>query len=129
MEGFICLMAYSRKRIDESYINTIEKQIARAYTEAMKQYLSSGDTDLERFVQRYSDRKNILAPARHTMNMLLKRKISINDVAEFMDIDFNALSKDESDMLKDEILMAINNPLETIGQDNFDELLRGFLHI
>ena len=122
-------MAYREKRINESYINEVEREIAGAYAEAMEEFLSSDDEDLDRFVKRYSGRRDALEAARHTISRLLRRKISINDVAEFMNIDFSALSRDESEMLKDEVQTAIEHPLETIPQGKFDELLRGFLHI
>lgn len=129
MEGFVCIMAYREKRINESYFNMLEQQIANAYFRVVKQYLSSTDNDLERFTQRYSGMRNALSPARYTMSRMLRRKISVDDVAGMMNLDVNSLDREERDVLEDEIQMAIDNPLETIGQDKFDELIKGFLHI
>lgn len=130
MEGFICAMIYSKKKkINESYLNMLEQKISKAYLEAVKQYLSSADNDLERFTQRYSGMRNALSPARYTMSRMLKRKISVDDVAGMMNLDVNSLDREERDVLEEEIQMAIDNPIETIGQDKFDELIKGFLHI
>ena len=129
MEGFVCIMAYRGKRINESYFNMLEQQIANAYFRVVKQYLSSADNDLERFTQRYSGMSNALSPARYTMSRMLRRKISVDDVVRMMNLDINSLNREERDVLEDEIQMAIDNPLETLGQDKFDELIKGFLHI
>ena len=129
MEGFVCIMAYRGKRINESYFNMLEQQIANAYFRVVKQYLSSADNDLERFTQRYSGMRNALSPATYTMSRMLRRKISVDDVVRMMNLDVNSLDREERDVLEDEIQMAIDNPLETIGQDKFDELIKGFLHI
>ena len=129
MEGFVCIMAYREKRINENYLNMLEQQIANAYFRVAKQYLYSADADLERFTQRYSGMRNALSPARYTMSRMLRRKISADDVAGMMSLDANSLDEEERDALEEEIQMAIDSPIETIGQDNFDELIKGFLHI
>lgn len=109
-----------------AYLNTLEQKISDAYAEAVDEFLRSEDDDLRRLVERYKVRESFDG-MRFSLDRLLKRKISINDVAEYLDIDFNSLEPEESEDLKDIISSAVRNPMETAGKDRFTDIVQNFI--
>ena len=109
-----------------AYFNVLEGKISDAYAEAVKDFLRSEDDDLRRLVERYKARESFDG-MRFSLDRLLKRKIFINDVAEYLDIDFDSLEPEESEDLKDTINYAISTPMETAGKERFSEIVQDFV--
>lgn len=109
-----------------AYLNTLEQKISNAYAEAVDEFLRSEDDDLRRLVERYKMRESFDS-MRFSLDRLLRRKISINDVAEYLDIDFDSLEPEESEDLKDIISSAVRTPMETVGKEAFADIVRDFV--